>query len=112
MKIVLIILSVWQTICGQLCLGSTVNRSHYGHTNQLRGLVQINGAILKNMSEANHNTAQWARDGNLAIIEEFAHLERQNTIGAMELFIARHPDHPLVEKAQQIIQRLEARKLK
>ncbi|MCP4073724.1 MAG: hypothetical protein GY742_18660 [Hyphomicrobiales bacterium] len=43
------------------------------------------------MSEANHNTAQWARDGNLAIIEEFAHLERQNTIGAMELLLPGIP---------------------
>ncbi len=65
-----------------------------------------------NSTEKSNDITQPARDGNLAVIEEFAHLERQNTIEAMELFIARHPDHILVERAQQVIQRLEARKLK
>ncbi len=74
--------------------------------------TELNGAHLTEASEKKSSTNQPPRDGNLAIIEEFAHLESQNTIEAMELFIARHPDHILVEKARQVIQRLEARKLK
>ncbi|MCP4073612.1 MAG: hypothetical protein GY742_18020 [Hyphomicrobiales bacterium] len=74
--------------------------------------TELNGAHLTEASEKKSSITQPSRDGNLAIIEEFAHLESQNTIEAMELFIARHPDHILVEKAQRIIQRLEAGKLK
>ena len=109
MKITSIILSVWQTICVQMGSHPTIIWPQYS---QIWQQTESKGAILINSPEKNNDITQPARDGNLAIIEEFVYLERQNTIEAMELFIARHPDHPLVEKAQQVIRRLEAGKLK
>ena len=41
-----------------------------------------------------------ARDGNIAIQEELCAARRQGTVAAYDLFIARHPDHPLAAKAR------------
>lgn len=41
-----------------------------------------------------------ARDGNIAIQEEFDAARRANSAAAWELFIARHPRHPLADKAR------------
>ncbi len=43
-----------------------------------------------------------ARDGNIAIIEEFEAAKTKNTIAAYDLFIARHPDHELVAEAKKL----------
>ena len=51
--------------------------------------------------------ANTARDGNVAIIEEFEHFKSKGTIEAMELFIARHPDHVLVKDARTYINQLK-----
>ena len=48
-----------------------------------------------------------ARDGNIAIEEEFEQTRRQATLEAYNLFIERHPDHPLTGLA-----RLEREKLR
>lgn len=42
-----------------------------------------------------------ARDGEIAIREEYDLALQKNTAEALELFIARHPDHPLAQEAQQ-----------
>ena len=41
-----------------------------------------------------------ARDGNIAIQEEFCAARKAGTAAAYDLFIARHPQHPLAEKAR------------
>ena len=41
-----------------------------------------------------------ARDGNIAIQEELDAARRAGTREAYDLFIARHPDHPLAEIAR------------
>jgi len=41
-----------------------------------------------------------ARDPNIAVEEEYQIARRQGTVQSLELFIARHPDHPLAEKAR------------
>ncbi len=41
-----------------------------------------------------------ARDGNIAIQEEFCAARKAGTAAAYELFIARHPQHPLADKAR------------
>jgi hypothetical protein len=41
-----------------------------------------------------------ARDPALAVEEEYQLARRLNTIQSLELFIARHPDHPLAAKAR------------
>jgi hypothetical protein len=47
-----------------------------------------------------------ARDANIAVKEEYEAARRQQTVQALELFIARHPDDPLAEKARADLQRL------
>lgn len=47
-----------------------------------------------------------ARDGDVAIRQEFEAAARANTVEAWNLFIARHPGHALIETA-----RAERRKL-
>ena len=48
-----------------------------------------------------------ARDGNIAIQEEFDAAMLANSFAAWELFIRRHPDHPLVEAAWRELRELE-----
>jgi hypothetical protein len=42
-----------------------------------------------------------ARDGNIAIQEELCAARKKGTLAAYDLFIARHPAHPLAEIARQ-----------
>jgi hypothetical protein len=42
-----------------------------------------------------------ARDGNIAIEEELCAARKKGTVAAYDLFIARHPGHPLVEIARK-----------
>ena len=42
-----------------------------------------------------------ARDGNIAIQEELDAARRAGTVEAYDLFIARHPEHPLLETARR-----------
>lgn len=52
-------------------------------------------------SENNANAP--ARDGNIAIREEFDLAVKAGTKEALELFILRHPDHELAVKAARMI---------
>ncbi|EPX85321.1 hypothetical protein Salmuc_02700 [Salipiger mucosus DSM 16094] len=45
--------------------------------------------------------ANTARDGNIAIREEFDAALEAGTADALELFIRRHPDHPLAAEARR-----------
>ena len=42
-----------------------------------------------------------ARDGDIAIREELCAARKAATLAAYDLFIARHPDHPLAEAARR-----------
>jgi hypothetical protein len=42
-----------------------------------------------------------ARDGNIAIQEELDNARKQGTVTAYDLFIDRHPGHPLVPIARE-----------
>ncbi len=50
-----------------------------------------------------------ARDGNIAILEEYEMARSQNTLAAYQLFIARHPGHPLAKDAHREIDGLSKR---
>jgi hypothetical protein len=52
------------------------------------------------------NTTPPARDPKLAVEEEYQLARTQNTVQALKLFIARHPDDPLAEKARADLQGL------
>ena len=45
--------------------------------------------------------SQPARDGNIAIQQELDAARRAGTLEAYDLFIARHPRHPLIETARR-----------
>jgi hypothetical protein len=47
-----------------------------------------------------------ARDPKIAVEEEYQMARRQGTAQALELFIARHADDPLAEKARADLRRL------
>ncbi|AXS41376.1 hypothetical protein [Breoghania sp. L-A4] len=47
------------------------------------------------------STARPARDGDVAVREEFDAAVRRDTPEGYELFILRHPDHPLAEEARR-----------
>ena len=46
------------------------------------------------------------RDGNIAIQEELDAARRAGTLAAYDLFIARHPRHPLSETARKERERI------
>lgn len=50
------------------------------------------------------------RDGNIAIREELDAARRAGTFEAYDLFIARHPDHPLADEARRERDRLRKRR--
>ncbi|WP_114953691.1 hypothetical protein [Sphingosinicella terrae] len=51
-----------------------------------------------------------ARDGNVAIRQELEAARDSGTVAAYDLFIARHPDHPLAEIARRERQSLARRR--
>ena len=50
--------------------------------------------------------SQPARDGNIAIQQELDAARRAGTLDAYDLFIARHPQHPLAETARKERERI------
>jgi hypothetical protein len=42
-----------------------------------------------------------ARDGNIAIRQELDAARQSGTVAAFDLFLARHPDHPLAADARR-----------
>ena len=49
-----------------------------------------------------------ARDGNIAIEQELAAAREKGTVEAYDLFLARHPTHPLAKVAREERARLTA----
>jgi hypothetical protein len=58
------------------------------------------GAATMTQSDAPAPIAP-ARDGNIAIAEELAAARRAGTVAAYDLFLARHPAHPLARTARR-----------
>lgn len=59
------------------------------------------------MTEASApRSAAPARDGNIAIREEFEAATKAGTPEALKLFIARHQGHPLAGEAQKALERV------
>jgi len=63
-----------------------------------------NQTIMKPSASSQNkpNTTAPARDGNVAILEEFEAAKLKNTAQAYGLFIARHPNHALTEQAKAL----------
>jgi hypothetical protein len=54
------------------------------------------------MAQARHSQPMPpARDGNIAIQEELDVARRAGTLEAYDLFLSRHPDHPLAQIARR-----------
>ncbi len=51
-----------------------------------------------------------ARDGNIAIAEELCAARAKGTVAAYDLFIARHPQHPLAAAARKERARIVAKR--
>ena len=67
------------------------------------------GATLASQAAVSAARVPPARDGNIAIREELDAARRAGTVEAYELFIARHPQHPLAEMAREELRRLTER---
>ena len=63
-------------------------------------------AAEENRKPVRESTTPPARNPEAAVEEEYQIALRQGTSQALELFIARHPDHPLAEKARADLKRL------
>lgn len=63
--------------------------------------------IKQAASDKVESRANTARDGNIAIREEFDSAVADNNFEAYDLFIRRHPHHPLAEEARKRIDRLQ-----
>ena len=50
------------------------------------------------------------RDGNIAIQQELDAARRAGTLEAYDLFIARHPQHPLIQAAREERERIARRR--
>jgi hypothetical protein len=55
---------------------------------------------------ASENTTPLARDPKAAVEEEYQIARRQGTVQSLELFIARHPDDSLADKARAALRQL------
>lgn len=72
----------------------------------LAGLALATGAAagvaaMKEQRPTRSTVLRPARDGNIAIREELDAARRAGTLAAWDLFIRRHPDHPLAEVARR-----------
>lgn len=65
-----------------------------------------NVAANEMQKDSRGKTTPPARDPKLAVEEEYQLALRQGTVQALELFIARHPDDALAEKARADLRRL------
>jgi hypothetical protein len=65
-----------------------------------------NSAVANEMKkDSRENTTPPARDPKLAVEEEYQLARQQGTVQSLELFIARHPNDPLAEKARSDLRR-------
>lgn len=60
---------------------------------------------------AEPDAAAPARDGDIAVMEEFRAAEQAGTAAAYRLFAARHPAHRLTQEAEARARRAEAENL-
>ncbi|WP_147324533.1 hypothetical protein [Shinella sp. WSJ-2] len=75
------------------------------------GFNNVGWTIWSQIPTAVHETVtrvvmQKPGDPEKIIESEYARLKGRGTREGLELFIARHPDHPLAEKAREDIRRL------
>jgi hypothetical protein len=64
----------------------------------LAGAAASEGAMSQ---DRRSTTLRPPRDGNVAVQEELDAARRAGTIAAYDLFIARHPEHPLAAAARR-----------
>ena len=84
--------SCFLTFAGQECL--------LGRYETKRGVL-----MSENVTAAGNAPA---RDGNIAIQEELDLAIEQGSVAALELFMLRHPDHPLAIVAQKHLDQMKS----
>jgi hypothetical protein len=72
-----------------------------------RGSALSKTANAGDGQQAPSRTTPPARDPQLAVQEEYQLARQRGTVQALELFIARHPDSPLAEKARADVSALK-----
>ncbi|MFN3388033.1 MAG: hypothetical protein ACK40O_03820 [Allosphingosinicella sp.] len=64
-------------------------------------LLALSAAAAPAVAEPKEPVVPPARDGNIAIQEELCAARKAGTVAAYDLFLARHPSHPLAETARR-----------
>lgn len=70
------------------------------------GRIAMTKAAAETPKLVPQTTTPPARDPQIAVEEEYQIARQQNTAQALELFIQRHPDNPLAEKARADLRRM------
>ncbi len=65
------------------------------------GIGSTVGEVMGKQESKPAGTAAPARDGEVAIREEYEAATRKNSAAALQLFIQRHPGHKLAREAQE-----------
>jgi hypothetical protein len=69
--------------------------------------IMVEKAVADEVGRAPRaSTVPLARDPSVAVAEEYELARKKGTVEAFELFIARHGDSPLAEKAREELKRL------
>lgn len=89
---------VWNFLVVVGLLAGAASPSRHAHAG-----VSVDSSDTAVMSHTMTSAAP-ARDGNIAIREEYDAALRRHTRSALELFIARHPEHPLSVEARQYLE--------
>lgn len=76
------------------------------HSLQERRIVMTKIAAAETPNTIRDRTTPPARDPKVAVEEEYQLARQQGTTQALELFIARHADDPLAEKARTDLRRM------
>jgi hypothetical protein len=67
----------------------------------LAGAGAAGAAAMKEQRPTRSTVLRTARDGNIAIREELDAARRAGTLAAYDLFLRRHPGHPLAAEARR-----------
>ena len=73
-------------------------------------MIGLWAAALLGAAAMSADSVPPARDGNIAIAEELCAARAKATVEAYDLFIARHPGHPLIKQAEAERRHLAAKR--
>ncbi|MCP3409951.1 hypothetical protein [Bradyrhizobium sp. CCGB01] len=94
-------------LIGALAVFAGPDRMPIGEQPVMVGKAKADDSAKESQTEGGHASSMpMARDPSAAVAEEYEAARRKGTREAFELFIARHRDDPLAERARGELKRL------